>query len=98
MFLHIQYLVVQFWACGEQWKCKTTAYTFYIDSMAQGYHEYQFQSIWDNPLADGNLPCEWEKGNSHDLQAVVIKKLIDAVTGALQGTSQGKYLQFVRYS
>ena len=30
-----------------------TAYTFYIDS---GYHDYQ--SIWDNPLADGDLLCD----------------------------------------
>ena len=34
------------------------AYTFCIDSMIRGYHEYwkkvsTDQSIWDNPLADG---------------------------------------------
>ena len=56
-----------------------TAYTFYIDSVVRGYHDYQ--SIWDNPLADGNLFCERETGNSHDLQAVTIKKTID---GTLQ--------------
>ena len=28
-------------------------YTFCIDSMVRGYHDYQF--IWDNSLADGDL-------------------------------------------
>ena len=45
-----------------------TAYTFCIDSMIQGYLEYQ--SIWDNPLADGDLLCEWEMGNSRNPQAM----------------------------
>ena len=40
-----------------------TAYTFCIGSMVEGYHEYQ--SIWDNTLGDGDLPCEQEKGNIH---------------------------------
>ena len=43
--------------------------------MVQGYHDYK--SIWDNPLADGDLLCERQTGNSHDLQAVAIKKTID---------------------
>ena len=47
--------------------------------MVQGYHEYQ--SIWDNPLANGGLPCKRETENSHDPQAVTIKKVID---GTLQ--------------
>ena len=42
-----------------------------IDSMIRGYHEYQ--SIWDNPLTDGDLLCEQETGNSHNPQAMVIK-------------------------
>ena len=68
-----------------------------IDSMVQGYHEYQ--SIWDNPLANEDLPCEWEMGNSHNSRAVAIRKLTDAkVINALQGTCQRKYLQFVWYS
>ena len=50
-----------------------TAYTFYIDSMVRSYHDYQ--SI--NPLVDGDLLCEKEMGNSHDLYAVTIKKMID---------------------
>ena len=45
-----------------------TAYTFCTDSMIRGYHEYQ--SIWDNPLVDGDLLCEQETGNSHDPQAM----------------------------
>ena len=52
-----------------------TAYTFYIDSMVQGYHDYQ--SIWDNSLADGDyLLCEQETRNLQDLQAMAIKKTI----------------------
>ena len=47
--------------------------------MIQGYHDYQ--SILDNPLANGDLLCEQEMGNSHNLQAVTIKKMID---GTLQ--------------
>ena len=46
--------------------------------MVRGYHDYQ--SIWDNPLADGDLLCEQEMGNSHDLQAVAIK----TIDGTLQ--------------
>ena len=49
-----------------------TAYTFCIDSMIRGYHECQ--SIRDNPLADGDLLGERETGNSHDSQAMVIKR------------------------
>ena len=49
-----------------------TAYTFGIDSMIQGHHEYQ--SIWDNPVADGDLLCERETGNSRDPQAIAIKR------------------------
>ena len=52
-----------------------TAYTFCIDSMIQGYHEYQ--SVWDNPLADADLLCEWETGFSHNPQAIAIKRVTD---------------------
>ena len=51
------------------------AYTFCIDSMVWGYHEYQ--SIWDNPLADGDVACEWETGNSYNPQSMAIKKVND---------------------
>ena len=56
-----------------------TAYMFCIDSKiwVQNYCEYQF--IWDNPLADGDLPCEQETGNSHGPQAMAIKKVIDVI-------------------
>ena len=47
--------------------------------MVQDYRDCQ--SIWDNPLADGNLLREQETGNSHNLQIVNIKKTID---GTLQ--------------
>ena len=36
-------------------------------------------SIWDNPLVDGDLPCEWQTRNSHDPQAVAIKNVIDGI-------------------
>ena len=52
-----------------------TVYTFCIYSVVRGYHEYK--SVWDNPLEDENLPCERETGNSHDPQAVAVKKMID---------------------
>ena len=46
------------------------AYMFCIDAMIQGYLEYQ--SIWDNPLADGDLLCEQEMGNSCNRQAMTV--------------------------
>ena len=45
-----------------------TAYTFCIDSMIRRYHEYQ--SMWDNLLADGDLFCEREMRNSRNPQAM----------------------------
>ena len=41
-------------------------------------------NLYDNPLADGDLLCEWEMGNLDDPQAVVIKKVIDGMIGTLQ--------------
>ena len=49
-----------------------TAYMFCIDSMIRGCCEYQ--SIWDNPLVDGDLLGERETGSSHDPQAMAIKR------------------------
>ena len=60
------------------------AYTFCIDSMIWGYHEYQ--SIWDNPLADGDLLCEWEMGNSHAPQAMANKRWLMVPQLQLLGT------------
>ena len=48
--------------------------------MVQGYCKYQ--SIWDIPLADGNLPCEQKTGNSNDPQAMALKKVIDGTPAA----------------
>ena len=56
-----------------------TVYIFCIDSVVRGYHKCK--SVWDNHLEDENLPCERETGNSHDPQAVAVKKMID---GTLQ--------------
>ena len=57
-----------------------TACMVCIDSMVQGYCQYQ--SIWDIPLADGNLPCEQKTGNSNDPQAMALKKVIDGTPAA----------------
>ena len=43
--------------------------------MVRGYHEYQ--AIWSDPYVGEELICEREVGNSHDPQAVVLKKEID---------------------
>ena len=47
------------------------AYMFCINSMIRGYHEYQ--TIRDNPLADGDLLCEREitKSTGHGYQVVI---------------------------
>ena len=57
-----------------------TACTFCIDSMVHGYCKYQ--SIWDIPLADGDLPCEQKMVNSHYPQAMALKKVIDGILAA----------------
>ena len=67
-----------------------TAYTLYIDSMIQGYHKYQ--SIWNNPLAKGNLLCEQETGNSHDPQAIAIKRWLMICQLQVVGHLPKKYL------
>ena len=36
-------------------------------------------------MGDGDLLCEWETGNSHDLQAVAIKNTIDGSYPAIFG-------------
>ena len=53
---------------------------FCIDSMIQGYYEYQ--SIWDILLVDGDLLYERETGNSHDPQAMTLKKVMDGTLAA----------------
>ena len=58
-----------------------TAYTFCIHSMVRGYCEYQ-SILWDVPLADGDLSCEQKTRNSHNPQAMVLKKVIDGTPAA----------------
>ena len=57
-----------------------TACTVWIDSMVQGYCEYQ--SIWDDPLVDGDSPCKRKMGNSNDPQSMALKKVIDGTPAA----------------
>ena len=66
-----------------------TAYTFCIDSMVRGYCEYQ--SIWDIPLADGDLPCGRKTRNSHD-PPKALKKVIDGTQLQVVGHVPKKYL------
>ena len=51
------------------WSC------FCLDSMVRGYHKYQ--AIWSDLYVGEELICEREVGNSHDPQAVALKKEID---------------------
>ena len=67
-----------------------TACIFCIDSMIQGYPEYQ--SIWVNPLAYGELLCEQETGNSHDPQAMAIKRWLMVPQLQVVGYVPKKYL------
>jgi len=53
------------------------AVTFCLDSKVHGYHVYQ--AIWANPCTGDELICEWEIGNSHDPQAVAMKKEINGI-------------------
>ena len=46
-----------------------------LNSMVRGYHEYQ--AIWSDPYVGEELISEREVGNSHDPQAVALKKEID---------------------
>ena len=50
--------------------------------MVPGYHEYQSIWIWEFPLADEDLHCERKPGNSHDPQAMALKKVIDGIPAA----------------
>ena len=47
-------------------------YTFSIESIIQGYHEYK--DIWDADMDGIELPCEREQGNPHDPSAVAVTK------------------------
>ena len=52
-------------------------YSFSLDSMIRGYHQYK--TIWENPSRRDELLCECEIGNAHDTHAVAIKKYIGGV-------------------
>lgn len=47
-------------------------YTFSLDSVVRGYHEYK--DIWDAEMDGAGLPCEREPGNPHDTFAVAVRK------------------------
>ena len=49
----------------------THPYTFSIESLIGGYHDYG--SIWNNPIVSEELICERELGKSHD-PYVAVKK------------------------
>ena len=57
------------------WSC------FYLNSMVRGYHEYQ--ASWSDPYVGEELICEQEVGNSHDPQAVALKKKLMVTFGLL---------------
>ena len=75
MYSYVQYHYDNKYFNCKWRKCEMIAYTFCIDSMVWGYHEYQY--IWDNPLEDGDILCEWETGSLHNPQCMAIKKVID---------------------
>ena len=55
-------------------KCNM-AYVFSIDSMIRGYHKYK--KVWDDPVDGEELECKREIGNSHDMHAVAVRRVID---------------------
>ena len=53
---------------------KKMAFTFVVESMVRGYHEYK--TVWENPVLGEELRCVREIGNPHDPTAVAIQKEI----------------------
>ena len=51
-------------------------YTFLIENVVQGYHEYK--DIWDAAIDGIELPCEREPGNLYESSAVTLAKRIDS--------------------
>ena len=47
-------------------------YTFSVDSVVRGYHEYK--DIWDTDIDGLELPCKREPGNPQDPSAVAVVK------------------------
>ena len=52
----------------------TLAFSFVIELMIRGYHEYVV--VWENPVYGEILVCHREVGNAHDTHAVAVKKVI----------------------
>ena len=52
-------------------------YSFSMDSMIRGYHQYK--TIWENPSHSDELLWKREIGNANDTHAVAIKKDIGGV-------------------
>ena len=50
-------------------------YTFSIKLLTRSYHKYIV--VWNKLVVGEDLLCEREVGNSHDMQAVAVKKVID---------------------
>ena len=49
-------------------------FTFSVESMIRGYHEYK--RIWENPSPADHLFCQRVIGNHHDTHAVAIKRSV----------------------
>ena len=57
--------------------------TFFIESMARGYHQYK--DVWENPVYGEELNCARDIGNSHDPMAVYTISRLKEI--AEEGTS-----------
>ena len=51
-------------------------FTFVVESMIRGYHEY---TVWENPVLAEELRCTKEIGNPRDPAAVAIQNEMDIV-------------------
>ena len=50
-------------------------YSFSVDSMIRGYHQYK--TIRENPSHSDELLCECEIGNANDTHPVEIKEILE---------------------
>ena len=59
------------------------ACTFFIESMAHGYHQYK--DVWENPVYGEELDCARDIGNSHDPMVVytILKETAEEGTSLL---------------
>ena len=74
----ICYLVTTCWNVHEALIMSIMTYSFVVESMIWGYHEYKH--IWENPSEDDELIYECEIGNAHDTHAVALRKNINRET------------------